>query len=377
MLAPSDNTASVRQAQRDANNLSRMQKAAIIIALLGEEAAKPLIGSIEERHMRSFVEAMESINLVPRPVLLATVADFIANLNARNGSLQGGEQKARELAASLLDTERANRLFNRAPTAVVVENQASKVWEKLADERAADIADYLNNQRAEVVSIVLSNLTPIKAGEILGEMSDEAAEAGGFLMAEGSNADTDTLAAIAEVIELEYFTKAAGDEDSSAASFMSDVMGVLPRQKRDSLMSVIEESNPEQAALIRKGLLTFEDLPTRLPKTAIPILFRDMDNKLLLQALKAGDETEPMTTGFLYGNISQRMAEQYKDDVKSLPSMTEKEGETAIVALMAFISGLEKAGTITYIEVSEETPSMADFEMDINLDPMGDEEAAE
>lgn len=377
MLAPSDRNAqsAARQAQLEAGNLSRMQKAAIIIALLGKDAAKPLMDSIGEKHMRSFVKAMESINLVPRPVLLATVADFITDMNSRNGSFRGGQQKARELAENLLDTERANRLFNTAPVSIVADTDSSKVWEKLALESSADIAVYLNSQRPEVVNIILSNLSPAKAGEILGELADDMADAGGYLMSEGSPADADTLAAIAEVIEIEFLTESGGDENSEAASFMSDVMGVLPRQRRDRLMEVIEKNNPEQAARIRRGLLTFEDLPVRLPKTAIPIIFRDMDNKQLLLALKAGEDAEPMTTGFLYGNISQRMADQFKDDVKSLPAMTEKEGEAAVVSLMAFISGLEKSGTIAYIEAAA-APSMAEFEMDMNLDPM-EEEVAE
>ncbi len=376
MLAQSRHTSdpSVAQAQRDANNLSRMQKAAIIIALLGAEDAKPLINAIEERHMRAFVTAMQSINLVPRNVILATVADFVADMSARNGSFRGGEKKARELAASLLDTDRANKLFKSAPPVISGNDKVAKIWEKLGEKSAADIADYLNTQRPEVINIVLSNLSPAKAGEILGELSDDAAETGGYLMAEGSGADADTLAAIAEVIEIEMLTEEVGEENTDSASFMSDVMGVLPRGRRDRLMEIIEEKNPEQAERIRRGMLTFEDLPTRLPKTAIPIIFRDMDNKLLLQALKAGDESDPMTVGFLYGNISQRMAEQYKEDVGALGAMSEKEGEAAVISLMTFISSLEKAGTIAYIEATEET-SMADFEMDMNLEPMSEDEA--
>ena len=146
--------------------------------------------------------------------------------------------------------------------------------------------------------------------------------------------------------------------------FMSDVMGVLPKSRRDRLMEIISENNPEQAEEIRRGLLTFEDLPARLPKTAIPIIFRDMDKGDLLKALKAGDDVDPMTSGFLYGNISQRMAEQFKEESEALPPLSEKETETAIITLMGFVTGLEKSGKITYIEATE-APTMASFEMDL------------
>ncbi|PHR57702.1 MAG: hypothetical protein COA43_11865 [Robiginitomaculum sp.] len=369
------NTASaVHNAQMGAGNLTRIQKAAIIIAMLGPETAKPLISAIEDRHMRAFVLAMEELPLVPRPVLLATVADFITNMNARSGSIRGGEEQARKLLEGLLDSDRATRLLTGAPDQPLKTCAADATWEKLANEKAEKVADYLNSQRPEVISIVLSSLSAAKAGEILGEMSDEAAETGGYLMAEGSNADDSTKDAIAEVIELELLTEDAGDANGNSASFMSDLMGVLPRGRRDRLMDVIEEKNPVQADLIRRGLLTFEDLPTRLPKSAIPIIFRDMEKSALLAALKAGDSSDPMTVGFLYGNISQRMADQYKEDASALAPMTDKESDNAIIAVMSFISSLEKAGTIAYIEATESSGGAADFAMDIDLPTMDAEE---
>lgn len=368
---------SVQQAQFDARSLTPVQKAAIIIALLGPQNAKPLIRSIEERHMRAFVEALQNLSLVPRPVLLATIADFVSHMNAREGAFRGGQKKARELAESLLDSDRVSRLFSSDAMSNMEPTRTSEIWEKLANEKSSKIAEYLDTQRPEMVNIVLSNLSPAKAGEILAEMDVEKAKAGGYLMAEGSNADDETLAAIAEVIELELLSEGGGEENGNAASFMAEVMGVLPRGRRDKLMNTIEEKNPAQAERIRKGLLTFEDLPRRLPKSAIPMIFRDMDAKTLTQALKSGEESDPMVTGFLYGNISQRMAEQFKSDVEGMSNLTEKDGEAAIIALMGYITGLERDGAIVFIEVSDAAPSMADFEMDINpevgADDGGDE----
>ena len=104
---------------------------------------------------------------------------------------------------------------------------------------------------------------------------------------------------------------------------------------------------------IKRGLLTFEDLPKRLPKTAVPLIFRDMDPKELLAALKSGQEIEPDTVEFLFANISQRMAEQYKEQVEDLGALSGKEVDAAIIALMSFISRREKSGAIIYIDIEE------------------------
>ena len=124
MLPQADNDSSARLTQtalgarRAAGNLSQVQKGAIIIAMLGPENAKPIIEAIDDRQMRAFVKAMQGLNLVPRPVLLATVADFIADMKQRSGGLRGGEKQARELAESLLDDERVSKLFGAPPVIV-------------------------------------------------------------------------------------------------------------------------------------------------------------------------------------------------------------------------------------------------------------------
>lgn len=333
-----------------ASAYSQSQKGAIIIALLGAEHAKPLVEAFDDEHLRSFVAAMQTIQFTPRPILLATIAEFINAMRENNSGLRGGEKPARELAEALLSTERATRLFG-TDTNDAANNDS--VWDSLKKENPEKLAEYLNDQRPELVSFVLSKMGSVQAGEILAELSDDMAGTAARHMADGATYDADIEDAIAELLKIEYLESESEDDGSETANFMADVMGVLPKARRDKLMDIIDKNNPETAEKIRKGLLTFEDLPVRLPKTAIPLIFRDMDPKDLLAALKSGQDAEPKTVEFLFANISQRMAEQYKEQVEALGALSGKEADAAIIALMSFISRQEKAGTIIYIDAPE------------------------
>ncbi len=336
---------------QSASAYSQSQKGAIIIALLGVEHAKSLVESLEDRHLESFIAAMQTLKFTRRPILLATIAEFIEGLRENNSGLTGGEKPARELAQALLSTERSKRLLGLGGEGPEVKKD--DVWDGLKNEKVEKVANYLNTQRPELVGAVLTKMGAIKAGEILAELSDEMAEATAQHMASGLTYDSDIEQAITALLRIEFLDNEGVDDGSQTASFMTDVMGVLPKTQRDKLMDIIGQSNPDVSNKIRKGLLTFEDLPKRLPKTAVPLIFRDMDNKDLIAALKSGQEAEPKTVEFLLSNISQRMAEQYREQVAELATLSEKASDVAIITLMGFISRQEKSGAIAYINIEE------------------------
>jgi len=116
------------------------------------------------------------------------------------------------------------------------------------------------------------------------------------------------------------------------------------------LLDILTENDPENAKRIRDAMLTFEDLPARLPSSAIPILFKDMPVEKLQEALKAGSAQSPDTVEYLYANISQRMAGQFKEQVEELPDLSDKQADKAISGLMVFIGQLEKQGRVTLIK---------------------------
>ena len=340
-----------------ARNLPRLtsaQKAAVIIALLGPEKAGPVMELIEDRHLRSFVKSYEKMASIPREVLLAAVADFVTELKQSLGSLKGGPKEARELAEQLLDEDRLARLFGEAVAPPAEEKDEDDIWSLLAEKDASDLASYLEGQRPQVCAIVLGQLSPEKAGEVLAELPDAFGRKIVALLSDPPKIDDATLATIGAVIRQEYLNNetAEGTRENPLGA-VSSILSVLPTEKREGLLEFMMEKDPDKAEKIRKGLITFEDIPDRLPRNAIPVIFREMEQDTLLKALKFGEETAPGSVEYLYSNISQRMAEQYKEQVEGLGAVSKKQGEAALSGMMSLISRLDKDGTITLIKVIE------------------------
>lgn len=334
--------------------LTYPEKAAIIIALLGAESAGPIVEKIEDRHLRSFMHALENLHQLPRDQMLGVVADFITELGGRSGDFRGGPDAARELVGNLFDEERANRLFGAPPPPPAPKTSADAVWSEIKKRKILDVSDYLREKKAPIIGIVLSQFSTDVAGEILAELPEDLAIDSVAQMSRDAAIDQRTIDAVAELIQIEFLSADNEKDGKNSVAFVSEVLGILPRERRDLMLETLERSNPEQAELIKRGMLTFEDLTTRLPTIAIPMIFRDFDQVKLLKALKAGEEQAPTTIEFFYGNISQRMAGQYKEQVEEITTLSQKEGDNAISSMMAFISKLEREKQIELIKPPSE-----------------------
>lgn len=335
-------------------NLSAPEKAAVIISLLGAENAGPIVEKIEDRQLRAFMSALENLQQIPRDSMLSVVADFITELQGRRGGFKGGRDAAKELAKSMFPEERVTRLFGAPPPPPKPKTTADVVWTTINEREVADVVKYLQTQKSAVISIILSQLSPDKAGEILSELPEDISIQCVAAMPRAALADGRTVDAIAELVQLEFLSDDQEDNDGDSIAFVGEVLGILPRDRRDKMLKTLEETNPEQAALVKQSMLTFEDLKTKLPVTAISMIFRDFDQVKLIRMLKAGAEQAPDVIEFFFGNITQRMAAQYQEQVEDLKVMSQKQGDNAISSLMAFISKLEKEGRIKLIKPDED-----------------------
>ena len=64
-------------AKKPALNVSPSQRAAVVVALLGEEAAKPIMERLDDAAIINIAESLESINFLEREQLIEIVIDFL------------------------------------------------------------------------------------------------------------------------------------------------------------------------------------------------------------------------------------------------------------------------------------------------------------
>ncbi len=251
------------------------------------------------------------------------------------------------MAESILDSDRVSRILGAKPKLKNGGDPSEQIWTELAKRPIEEISDFITQQRNEVVVLILRELPIDVAGEVLGEIEDELSAIYVSQLSKETVATKRARQAVARFVEEQFLNVKQGGSDDRALEYVSDLLGTVSKEKRDSVLSKMEKTNPEQAEKIRQGMLTFEELPARLPPSAIAIIFRELDKKTIMQALKTGGEYASETTEFLLGNISQRMADTLREEIEEMEVYSQKEGDRAVAALMGFIGKLEREGRVT------------------------------
>ena len=330
-----------------AASLRASQKAALIIAALGPEAAGPIIEKISDTHLRAFARAYAQLETIPRDALMGVAEEFVSCLSTDENTIKGGFDETRSLLGQFISSDQIVRLMDDIDVP-----GGQTIWEKL--ERTSDeaLATYLSKENHQSIAIVLSKLTTEKASSVLGLLDIELAQAIVERLSKPLQARREALAVLSKKIEREFL---APLRDSSNARNPGEMIGAMMNniasEKRDTLLSYINSNIPEIVPDLRKSMLTFEELSTRVPPNSIPIIIKEMEVDTFLKAVKFGRQNAPSSTDFIFKNISQRMAKQYEEQLEAMANVPVNEAEGAQASFMKSVRQLVKAGEIELIEI--------------------------
>ncbi len=326
------------------------QKAAAIIAVLGEEAAKPIVEKLNEADLARIMTALEQISVLPRRELVKIVADFLHQLSESIGAVRGGRDQARSLISALLGPERASGLLEGGLDEPSAEpNSPDAVWIQMQARDSVRVAGYLDGLTPNIIAIILRKLDVAKTSEILTHI-DEAkiVPVMRFLMSP-QDEDPGLEAVIARMLQLEFLNAGAVSEGGQEAWLeqIGELLTLVPQERRERILEYLKTEHEARLPTIQKGLLSLDALPDILPRAAVPTIFREMDNEILISFLKMASERAPQLGEFLLSSISSRMADQLRDELESRKASPAQDVEEIERQFLAALMELRQRGTIT------------------------------
>lgn len=351
-LAPPQNRGMVPNAQRPISplTLSAPQKAALVIAALGPEAAGPIIERIEDKHMRAFARAYARLQSVPKNVLQGVVEEFLGQFTKEDDEIKGGYEETRELLSQFVTSDKIIHLMDDLD-----EPGGDTVWAKLERAPDEDFAAYLSKQNTQVVAVVLSKINTENASRILDLLDVEIAQQVIVRLSRPLNIKREALMILSDTIDREFLAPMKSSaETRNPGEMIGSMMNNIMSEKREELLKFISNDVPEILRDVRKTMLTFQDIASRVPPKAIPMVIKEMEVNDFLQAAKFGRQNAPTSVEFIFANISQRMVQQYEEQIEALKVVSVKEAEAAQTAFMVIVRRLAASGEIELIEIISE-----------------------
>jgi flagellar motor switch protein FliG len=213
----------------------------------------------------------------------------------------------------------------------------------IADMDARHLFNLLRDEKVQAITFIISHLTPEKAAQVLNllrpEQRDQVIERLATLAptpVEVGEKVVDVLNAKLGIKQTRAMTQTGG------ITSVADLLNAMDKTVSRTLLTQMEERNPDLSQAIRKKMFRFEDLLS-LDPPYIQRIMREVDMRDLTLALKK--VSEPLKR-LLLSNISRRAAASVQEEMAFLGNVKARDVEAAQFRIIDAVRKLEAEGEI-------------------------------
>lgn len=318
--------------------LSRVDRAAVFLMLLGDEEATGLLARLSPAELEKLGAAMMALGEIEQPHMAEALADFAGEAAREMLPMRGRNDRVRTLLDKALGPARAESMMQR------IEPEAAPRSLELAQWLAPGVlVRLILDEHPQVIAALLLLIEPEPAAEVLAMLPlelqtlvvERVAKSGAISATAISTIDT----LLTQRITATYGTAAlmlGGPRD--AANLINLAAGEL----RNTVLPAIAERDAPLAERIEEELFTFEMLFV-LDPMSMGRLLRDVDNEKLVDALKG--LKDPDRAPF-FAAMSSRAADGVRDEIELRGRLAKSDVLAAQKAIVEIARGLADAGEI-------------------------------
>jgi flagellar motor switch protein FliG len=329
--------------------LTGRQKAAIIVRLLLSEGVDLPLTGLPDHLQAALTEQIGQMRLIRRDTMRAVIEEFMVELDAVGLALPGGIDGALKLLEGKISPTAADRLRRLAGASAKADP-----WDRIMGMEPGRLVDILKAESVEVGAVMLSKLPVARSAELLGALPGDKARRIAYAVSLTGEVDPETVRRIGQSIVSQLDALPPRAFDRPPVERVGAILNQSPSATRDDVLEGLDAEDADFAGLVRKAIFTFAHIPERLEQRDVPRVLRAVDQAVLVTALAAGQRSQPETTQFLLSNMSQRMADNLREEMAGLGRIREKDAELAMAAVVNAIRSVESAGEITLKTEDEE-----------------------
>lgn len=331
------------------------QRAAIVIAMLGEEVAKPIIAKLDDAALANVASGLDALALLGKDELAEIVVDFLEHLRNTSGGFVSGKATTQDLVTNVINFRKTPQFVSVSTTDETdLDDDTSgattkrDVWQDVEQQPVEEIAEYVNRLTPNLMAIVLNKLPVTVSSEVFNYLDDEKLKDVMKHMVEATELDPNVEHVVARMIEIEFLNvrQDTSGTDAEHLTGIGELLSLIPSGKRDTLVKFLETDHASELDGIQGALFTIDSLPAVLPRSAVPIIFRDMDMDETVCLLSSLQAPFAEVSDFLLSNISSRLADQIKDKLSDYRALSPEEAEESQRSFLMRIMALKRQGEI-------------------------------
>ena len=331
----------------DYDALRGIDKAAILVNYLGQDAIRILFKKMDDADIRKLIHLMTKFKIVPVNVTKRVLEEFYETISESDEFIFSDRTSSKETIVEALGEERARGILG----GLNISSGGGRTLESLEMVDAKSLSTFLVNEHPQTVAVILAHLEPEKKGDVLRRLPEGLQAEVVLRMAHLDNVDPELIAEIDRVLKAQLSATSTVEQSSlGGVQPVAEMLNVMDKSSEQSIMSRLEEKDPLLAEEIRKLMFVFEDI-AKIDDRGIQMLLKECPNDRLLMALKTANED---IKAKIFKNISARAAEMLREDLANMGPARLSDVEGAQQEIVNVARRLEAEGKIIIARGSSE-----------------------
>jgi flagellar motor switch protein FliG len=326
--------------------LSGMERAAVLLLMLGEEGAASVLQHMGPREVQKLGVSMASIRNVSQDQVDGVVEGFLEAVGRHTALGVDAESYMRGVLVKALGEDKARGLLDRILLGGSTQGLETLKW---MDPRS--IADLIRNEHPQIVAIVLAYLDSDHAAEVITHLP---ARSRPDLLLRIATLDTVQPAALQElnqVLERQFSGNATVKASAvGGVKTAANILNFLEGSSEAEIVERMQDLDPALAQQVQDLMFVFDDL-VEVDDVSVQALLREISSETLLLALKGSDEAVKEK---FFKNMSKRAAEMLRDDLDAKGPVRVSEVEVAQREILAVARRMADEGQIVLGKSGEE-----------------------
>jgi flagellar motor switch protein FliG len=325
-----------------------LQKAAILMVLLGEESASHIYRNLPEGDVERLTRRIAELEHF-KPETAMSVLEEYYQLTLTQGYLaEGGPDYAQKLLVKAFGEAGAQRLLDQASRTM---EQNAVQLESLQEADPQQLAKFLEVEHPQTIALILAHLNARQASALLLRLPEEVRAETVKRLAQLRQFSPEVAQKVA--LSLNKHLESLGEQSRRAyAGFKgaADLLNQLEPISSKGILETIEKDDPTMALAIRNLMFTFEDL-LGVPEAGIRELLGQLDKKALALSLRGATEE---LKNLIFKSMSSRAVDMLKEDMEVLGPVRSKDVNQAQREVVEVARRLEAEGKLVLSAESQE-----------------------